>query len=51
VEALERKIPELQRTVGVRNRIVHGYDVIRNEALWDIERNEVPALRGQIERV
>lgn len=49
--ALEEEIPELRKIVGVRNRIIHGYDVIRNDVLWDIARNDVPVLQDQIEGI
>lgn len=49
--SLEVVIPELRKIVGVRNIIAHGYDVIRDDVLWDIAVNEVPVLQEQIERV
>ena len=50
-ESLAKDIPDLRKIVGLRNRVIHGYDSIRNDVLWDIVRNEVPALRKQIERI
>jgi uncharacterized protein with HEPN domain len=34
--ALEIKIPEARRIVGIRNRIIHGYDSVDDEILWDV---------------
>lgn len=32
---LEEAIPEARRVVGMRNRIIHGYDVVRHDVVWD----------------
>jgi uncharacterized protein with HEPN domain len=28
-------LPELRRIIGMRNRIIHGYDAVDEEILWD----------------
>lgn len=30
--------------IGMRNRLIHGYDVIDYDLLWDTVRNDLPAL-------
>jgi uncharacterized protein with HEPN domain len=36
-------LPELRRIVGMRNRIIHGYDSVDGELLWQtIQRNILP---------
>lgn len=37
-------IPDLRRIVGMRNRIIHGYDSVDDEIVWDAVRNHVPSL-------
>jgi len=49
--SLNELIPDLRKVVGVRNIIAHGYDIIRDEVIWDIAVNEVPVLQEQIGRV
>ena len=33
---------------GLRNRIVHDYEGVRLEIIWDIVKNDLPMLRGQL---
>jgi uncharacterized protein with HEPN domain len=36
-------LPELRRIVGMRNAIIHGYDSVDGELLWQtIQRNILP---------
>lgn len=46
-----RTFPELRKIVGLRNRIVHGYDNIDEELIWDVVRNRLPKLRRQVEKL
>jgi uncharacterized protein with HEPN domain len=46
--SLETLLPELPRIVGLRNRIIHGYDSVDDEIIWDIVRNKLPALEVQL---
>jgi uncharacterized protein with HEPN domain len=47
--ALEDRVPELRAIVGLRNRIIHGYDVVADRIIWDIVQNELPLLRAQVQ--
>src|SRR5690606_95738 len=42
------EIPEARRVVGMRNRIIHGYDVVRHDIVWDSVQNQVRPLRDRI---
>src|ERR1035437_6823678 len=42
-KALAPDIP-WSRIVSTRNRLIHGYDYIDYEVLWDVVRNELPPL-------
>lgn len=33
-----------RQIVGTRNRLIHGYVGINNDIVWDIIKNEIPAL-------
>ncbi|CAN5548043.1 DUF86 domain-containing protein [soil metagenome] len=48
---LERHIPELRSVIGLRNRVIHGYDGIDNEIIWLTATMRVPELRVRIETV
>ncbi|MCC6705082.1 MAG: DUF86 domain-containing protein [Thermomicrobiales bacterium] len=41
-------IPELHAVVGMRNRIVHGYDRIDDELIWLVANFNIPILRDQL---
>lgn len=38
------QIPEYRRIIGLRNRVVHEYDEIDNDILWDIVVTRAPLL-------
>lgn len=42
---LDEAIPEARRVVGVGNRIIHGYDVVRHDIVWDSVQHQVRPLR------
>jgi uncharacterized protein with HEPN domain len=41
-------IPEAPRIVAFRNILIHGYDVIDNQIVWDIMVFKLPALLAQV---
>ena len=47
-EDLELDIPDLWKIVGLRNRLVHGYDIIRAEILWDVCKEKIPLLQKRL---
>lgn len=44
------RIPEYRKIIGLRNIIAHGYDVVDDDALWDLVINKVPNLKEMAER-
>jgi len=46
---LTEQFPELRKIVGLRNRIIHGYDNVDEEIIWDVVQNKLPALQHQVE--
>jgi uncharacterized protein with HEPN domain len=46
--ALVDQIPELRQIVGLRNRVIHGYDAVDDEIVWDIVRNKLPRLQARV---
>jgi uncharacterized protein with HEPN domain len=48
-DALEVLIPDARAAIGLRNRIVHGYDSVDNTVIWDIAQNYVPRIKIQID--
>ena len=43
------QIPAIPRIVALRNRVIHGYDTVDDEIVWDIVQNNVPTLKGQLQ--
>lgn len=41
---LRAQLPDLSFAVGLRNRLVHGYDVVDHDIVYDTARNDLPAL-------
>jgi uncharacterized protein with HEPN domain len=48
---LEDRVPELREIVGLRNRVIHGYDVVDDRIIWDIVQNELPLLQAHIAKL
>ncbi len=46
--ALAGQIRELRRIVGLRNRVVHGYDTVDNEVVWTVVQRNVPLLQTRL---
>ena len=47
--ALTENFPELRKIIGMRNRIIHGYDNVDEELVWDVVQNKLPALQQKVE--
>ncbi|MCB1033427.1 MAG: DUF86 domain-containing protein [Acidobacteria bacterium] len=48
-EETARRIPEYRRMIAFRNVLIHGYDGISDEIVWDIVESKVPGLRSVVE--
>lgn len=58
-EAAARVTPEIRESlrglpwaeiVGLRNRVVHGYDRVDFDIVWEIVKSDLPPMIGTIER-
>lgn len=45
---LDLRLPDLRRVVGLRNRLIHGYDSIDDEIIWDIVQSKLLPLQRQL---
>jgi uncharacterized protein with HEPN domain len=41
------RIPEYQRIISFRNRLIHGYSFVDNRVVWDMLQNRLGVLREQ----
>ena len=48
-DSLREAIPDLGKIIGMRNRIVHAYDQIDFEILWDAIHSDLPDLKIRLE--
>lgn len=46
---IKEAFPEIRKIVGLRNRIIHGYDEIEDQIIWDTIQHDVPTLRRHLE--
>ena len=49
-DSLKNIIPDLPRIVGMRNRIIHGYDSVDPKLVWDLVKSKIPLLLAQLEQ-
>jgi uncharacterized protein with HEPN domain len=49
--SLPAQIPEFHRIVGLRNRLIHGYDNVDDEILWDIVQSKLAPLKARIDGI
>ncbi len=49
-ETAER-IDEWRRIIGFRNRLIHGYGVIKNDITWDIIETRLQKLRKDVQNL
>ena len=45
---IDALLPELRRIVGMRNRIIHGYDSVDDEIVWDAIQHHLPAMSSSL---
>lgn len=46
--SLKALLSEAPLIIGMRNRIIHGYDSIRSDIIWDTTRHDIPRLVEQL---
>jgi|SRR6185437_5576477 len=43
------EITDPQQIIGLRNKVIHGYDVIEDGLIWGIIINHLPKLKSEVE--
>ncbi len=38
----------MRRIIGMRNRIIHGYDAVDDQIVWDTVQHKIPPLLEQL---
>ena len=47
-DSLLEVVPDIARIVGLRNRLIHGYDSVDPELIWDVVKTKIPPLKRQL---
>lgn len=45
---VRQRLPELGAIIGLRNRVIHGYDAADDEIVWDVVKTKLPRLEGDL---
>ena len=47
------KYPEIpwKGMAGMRDRIIHGYDNVDYQIIWEVVKNDIPAIKPLVEKV
>jgi uncharacterized protein with HEPN domain len=51
--SLRQQYPHIpwQRMAGMRDRIIHGYDAIDYEIVWDAVKKEIPEVKPHLQQI
>lgn len=49
--ATASRVSEHRRIIAFRNRLIHGYDLLDDELVWETVKSEVPVLLSEVERL
>ncbi len=52
-EDLRRRYPDIpwKGMAGMRDRIIHGYDNVDYQIVWEVVKRDIPQIRPKIERL
>lgn len=45
------KAVEWRKIIGMRNRIIHAYDTVNFEIVWDVVQEDLPALKKKLKAI
>ena len=45
---LADRVPELRQIVAMRNRVIHAYDAVDHEVVWDVVAHKLPSLQTRV---
>jgi uncharacterized protein with HEPN domain len=52
-EDIQKKYPDLPwlSMIGARNRLIHGYDSVDLDILWNIIQRDLPSIIARLEKI
>ena len=45
------KEPEWRKIIGMRNRIIHAYDIVEYAIVWDVVKMDLPQLEAKLRKL
>jgi uncharacterized protein with HEPN domain len=48
---IEEFVPELRHVIGLRNRVIHGYDDVDDQIVWEVVVAKLPNLQIRFQRL
>ena len=50
---VRRQYPEIpwRGMAGMRDRIIHGYDTVDLQIVWDVVQQDIPEIKPQVQRI
>ena len=45
---VSERVPNHRRIIAFRNILIHGYDVVDDDVVWDVIQGDLPALQQQV---
>jgi len=45
------KLDNVQKIIGTRNRIIHGYDMVSDDLIWSIVISHLPKLKQEVSKL
>jgi uncharacterized protein with HEPN domain len=51
--ALRKEYPDIpwRNMAGMRDRNIHGYDIVDLQIVWDVVKKDIPQIKPRIERI
>ena len=46
---LAEHVRDIDKIIGLRNVLAHGYDILEHEILWDIVENKISSLKRDVQ--
>ena len=43
------RVPDIPRIVGLRNRLIHGYDMVDDQLVWEVVQSKIKPLQEALE--
>jgi uncharacterized protein with HEPN domain len=42
---------EWRKIIGMRNRVIHAYDIVDHEIVWDVVRHDLPEVQKRLKKL